>query len=1042
MADFDYNIVKNPEIFFENRLPAHSDHEFYTTEPARTGEMSDCKVLLNGIWRFSYSNTYTEAVKGFEKEDYSVDSWDRIKVPGHIQLAGYGVPQYCNTQYPWDGTEDIEPGEIPAKFNPTATYVRFFDLPEKMRGHEVHISFQGVESGFALWLNGTYIGYSEDSFTPSEFDLTPYLRDKDNRLAVQAFRFTSGSWCEDQDFFRFTGIFRDVFLIMLPKVHVDDMKVRTVLDSRYKNAVLKLDLHANSVASVKVQLLDDEDRVVAVETKECEPAMGSTKNKGADKSSGLTVGEEFADAKAWTKGTTASLKIPVNEPSHWSAEMPYLYTLKIEVFDGNSSRTETILEKVGFRRFEMIDNMMHLNGKRIVFKGVNRHEFSAESGRVLDPEITKLDLITMKQNNINAVRTCHYPDQTILYRLCDELGLYVIDETNLETHGVWDMVARGQKDLEFALPGNRPEWQMMILDRANSMYQRDKNHACILIWSCGNESFGGRDIYEMSRFFHRIDDARLVHYEGCARDRRFNETTDMESTMYATVDEIKAYLADHRERPYISCEFAHAMGNACGALLKYTQLTEEDPLYQGGFIWDYIDQSLTLTDRYGAAFQGYGGDFGDRPNDGSFCGNGICYPDRTPSPKMQEVKNDYSNIEITFEGDQVTIYNKNLFINTDIYRCVLTLSKNGEIIDEKIGQYTVKPLGKMTCELPLELPEDDGEYIVTVSFRTKNDTLWAKAGHEVAWGQNVIVKGNVSYTEESHDGSGMTVTRGALNVGIAGNSFRALFSTLHGGLVSYVYGGKEMVAAIPRPNFWRPMTENDIGNLLPFRAGQWKAASAYVSTKYEHGRNATDYVIKEEEDRVTIIFTYHLATKPAKDCLVTYIVTADGTIDTTLEMDASSDVGELPAFGMLFKMSADFDQLRWYGKGKDETYLDRDHAKIGIYANEVKDNVAKYLRPQECGNKMDVRWAEVTDSQGHGLQFICNNHQFSALPYSPDEMDSAQHPNELPPMLYTYIRIGEQMGVGGDDAWGALVHPEYLLDNSKPMSVHFKFKGL
>ena len=880
MSTFDYGIVKDPQIFQQNRLAAHSDHEYFrTTEAAETG-VSDFKYGLNGIWKFSYAKNYESAIKNFYENEYNCKVWDDIRVPSHIQTEGYGTPSYVNTQYPWDGREAVEPGEIPTIFNPVASYTKYFALPAEMADGPVYISFQGVESGFALWLNGQYVGYSEDSFTPSEFDLTPYVhRDGENKLSVMVFRFTGGSWCEDQDFFRFSGIFRDVYLYTTPQTHVRDLRIQTLLDDNYENANLVLTCKMTAAGKARVTLLDEDGAEVFVK----EAALG---------------------------GET-ELSFEVENPKKWSAEYPNLYDLRMEIQDEKGAFQEIITEKVGFRRFELIDHMMCLNGKRIIFRGVNRHEFSANNGRCIRNEDIITDLVTMKRNNINAIRTSHYPNRTYLYRMCDIYGIYLIDETNLETHGVWDSIGRGIHDVEYSVPGDRPEYLELILDRARSMFERDKNHPSILIWSCGNESFGGTDLLKMHDAFHEWDDTRLVHYEGCVWDPRYPETTDIYSTMYHTRDQIKEYLADHRDKPYINCEYTHAMGNSCGAMHYYTDLTHEEPLFQGGFIWDYIDQSMTMKDRYGVEFQAYGGDFGERPNDGSFSGNGIVYgKDRDPSPKMQEVKYNYQSIRIGFDGDMVVIKNDNLFTDLQDYQCVITLEKEGVEVERHFGSMEAEPLSENRMPLPFTLPKDENEYVLTVSFHLKEDTTWGKAGHEVAYGQTTIG----TYHPKVHAKKPMTVTRGWCNTGIRGEDFEVLFSNLQAGLVSYIYAGKEMIKLPPKPNFWRPMTENDTANLLPFRAGQWKLASIYGTPKYADGRRSTDYEVVEKEDTVEITYTFHLPTTPAKDATLRYTVHGDGAIDMKLHLDASADVGELPELSVLMTLDADYDNMMWYGR--------------------------------------------------------------------------------------------------------------------------------
>ena len=1014
MAKFNFDIVKNPEISRQNRIDAHSDHEFYSCEAAVKEGVSDFKYLLNGSWKFAYAKNYDLAAKDFWKMDFDCRSWDEIRVPAHIQMEGYGAPQYVNTQYPWDGHEMVLPGDIPSIFNPVGSYVRYFTLPANMKEGPVYISFQGVESGMALWLNGHYIGYSEDSFTPSEFDLTEYVdREGENKLAVMVFRFTAGSWCEDQDFFRFSGIFRDVYLYTVPAVHVRDLRIETLLDDMYRDGVLHLDIKLTAQGTVKAELLDG----VSVVTSEM---TSSVRN---------------------AEGYRISMGLRVTEPEKWSAEHPRLYEIRLTVCDTDGTVREIVTEQVGFRRFELKDGIMCLNGKRIVFHGVNRHEFSSESGRCIRDEDILKDIITMKQNNINAIRTSHYPNRTLLYRLCDRYGLYVIDETNLETHGIWDSIQKGLNPREFAVPGDRPEYLELILDRARSMFERDKNHPCILIWSCGNESYGGKNLFCMHEAFHAWDNTRLVHYEGITWDDRYPDTSDMKSTMYTPADEIRAYLQEHREKPYILCEYSHAMGNSCGALFKYTELMKEDPLFQGAFIWDYIDQSLTRRDRYGTEFQAYGGDFDDRPNDGSFSGNGIVYgKDRKPSPKMQEVKACYQHFDISFENKELVLVNRNLFTDADAYDCVISLEKEGKILNTWKGTVEVPALSQARVALPVEIPQEPGEYVVTASLVLREDTLWAKAGHEVAWGQMVTGEPSKRKIEERP----MRITHGWCNTGAAGDDFEVLFSdTLAGGLTSYKYAGRELLKRIPRPNFWRPMTENDNANLLPFRAGQWKLASMYVTHKTMDGRGATNYQVEDKDGVLVVTYTLHLPTRPAKDCELTYTVHGDGTVDVRLFMEESADVGELPEFSVLFTLDADYDRMEWYGLGPEETYADRNHAKLGVYQCKVSDNMAQYLVPSECGNKTGVRRAKITDAAGRGIELWGDDLSLSVLPHSPHEIDCAAHTNELPPVLYTYVRVGlAQMGVGGDDTWGAKTHPEFCIDNTKPLELTFSFRAV
>ena len=1012
MNVFDYQKVKDPRYFRDGRLDAHSDHLYYASAREAEEKVSGFTESLNGFWKFHYARNYGSAIPGFESADYDCRSWEDIRVPAHIQMEGYDVPQYANTQYPWEGHEEIAPGEIPEKFNPVASYVKYFEVPESMKGRRLFISFQGAESGLALWLNGHFVGYSEDTFTPSEFELTDYVQEGENKLAAQVFKWTSSSWCEDQDFYRFSGIYRDVYLYTVPDVHIRDLRIRAVPDETLTKGILEICTEAWGEGKAEICLTKD--------------------------------GQTFQGAFDLKDG---GITMEIENPVLWSAEDPQLYDLTIQVYDRAGKLQEYIPERVGFRRFEMKDRIMTLNGKRIVFKGVNRHEFSSVTGRHVSEEELIKDLKTMKQNNINAIRTCHYPDASLIYRLCDEYGLYMIDETNLESHGSWDTV-EASGDFSGVVPCDRPEWLDMMLDRANSMYQRDKNHPAILIWSCGNESFGGKDIFEMSQFFRREDPTRLVHYEGVFHDRRYNDTSDMESQMYTSVENIKKFLEKDRSKPFICCEYTHAMGNSCGAMHKYTDLTDTEPLYQGGFIWDYIDQTLYKKDRYGKEFQAYGGDFGERPTDYEFSANGIVHGgERNPSPKMQEVKFNYQNITAQVGADQVKVINKNLFLNTDCFDCVVTVEREGKVIRRAKLETAVAPLSEETYSLPVAKETKAGEYVVTVSFLLKEDTVWASKGHEVAFGQYVYeVQG-----EPKKCGKKIEVTRSAHNIGLRGESFEVIFSGLNGGLASYKYGGKEMIEAIPKPNFWRAPTDNDNGNFMAARYGQWKIASLYATHKdYRENTYARilEPELETEDNKAKVTFTYILPTTPNAQCRLSYEVDGDGRVKTTLSYDPVKELGDMPEFGVMFKFSADYDHLEWYGLGPAETYADRcKGARLGVYRNLVKDNMAAYIVPQECGAKTGVRYAKVTDRKGRGMLFEmdpnCGPMMFSALPYTPHELENARHPYELPEVHYTVVRAAlGQMGVGGDDSWGSPTHPEYLLKTDKKMEFSFSFKGI
>ncbi len=1004
---WDRKWLTDPTVFHVNTMKPHSDHPYYRSyEELQKGE-SSFYFSLNGTWQFSYASRPEEVIEGFEKPETDVTKWAQIQVPGHMQLQGYDVPHYVNTQYPWDGHEALKPGEIPTAFNPVGSYVKLFECPKNMKEGPVYISFQGVESAFALWVNGTFIGYSEDSFTPSAFDITKALVAGTNKLAVQVYKWSSGSWLEDQDFWRFSGIFREVYLYTVPERHIEDLFIKTKLEKGLKRGRLEINMkHSLKKGDVCRFILKDHEETLVFE-------------------------------KEWTQQEDHKeylTSLPMEEPRLWSSEDPYLYSLYLEVRSGTGALEEVILQKVGFRKFELKDARMYINEKPIVFKGVNRHEFSHKYGRAITKEEMLWDIKTMKQHNINAVRTSHYPNQTYFYELCDTYGLYVIDETNLETHGTWQKQGKVLPDQQ-TIPNDHIEWEANVLARAEALFERDKNHPSILIWSCGNEAYGGSNIYKMSQFFHQKDETRLVQYEGIFHDRRYQATSDVESQMYPSVEDIKAFLQEHRDKPFICCEYAHAMGNSTGALYKYTELTEEEPLYQGGFIWDFIDQALEKKDLWGKEYLAYGGDYGDYPTDYNFCTNGIVYANRQLSPKISEVKYCYQNVKIELNETMIKIKNHHRFINTDAYICQLTLEKEGQCLKQLQKVISVPPMEEVTVPHEMLLGESQrGELVLTASLQLKKATLWAEKGHEVAFEQYIIEEKEVIPTPAQK--GKLQCIASDYNIGVKGEDFHALFSRGKGSLISYKYKGKERLAQEVKPNFWRAPTDNDRGNLMSHRHGQWKLASLYQKVIREE--------LEEQEEQIVISFVIELATHPISEVKVTYTIKGEGTIQVALDYKGDSQLPAMPEFGMLLKMSATYNQLEWYGKGPEETYVDRQKgSKLGVYHTKVEEQLTPYVVPQECGNHVGVRYAKVTDKEGDGLCFSGQQLSFSALPYTPHEIESAEHLYELPPIYYTVIRVAkEQMGVGGDNSWGALTHPEFILPTGEALHFEFSLKGI
>ena len=985
-------------VFAVNRLPAHSDHKYYKTmEEARDARPMAMRYDLNGDWKFHYSVNPNNRPERFYQQDFDCSNWGNITVPGHIQLQGYGKPQYVNTMYPWDGHHEIRPPEIPMENNPVGSYVKIFQVPVTMKNKPVSISFQGVESAFYVWLNGEFVGYSEDSFTPAEFELTPFLIEGENKLAVEVYQRSTGGWLEDQDFWRFSGIFREVYLYTVPEIHVEDVFIRTELNATFSKGILTADLNFQSAQPARIvgELYDAKDSLVAA-----------------------------------IEGETISIEVDM--PKLWSAETPYLYKLYIQVYNEAGQLVEVVPQKIGFRKFELVDKIMRLNGERIVFKGVNRHEFNCRHGRAITKEDMLWDIKTLKQHNINAVRTSHYPNQSYWYELCDEYGIYVIDEMNLETHGSWQKM--GSVEPSWNIPGNKPEWQNIVMDRAVSMVERDKNHPSILIWSCGNESYAGEVILNVSRYFKSVDPSRLVHYEGVFHNRDYNETSDMESRMYAKPADIEKYLLENPEKPYISCEYMHAMGNSLGGMDKYTDLERKYPMYQGGFIWDYIDQSLIKTDRYGKEFLAYGGDFEDRPTDYGFCTNGIVYANREFSPKMQEVKYLYQNLKLTPDRNGVTIKNDNLFTDTSDYVLEYILFFEGKELYRNELDIVVAPLSEGRVEFDWPAAVDvasAGEYCIDVSFRLKETEIWADAGYEIAFGQFVFQAEGEEVL--GHPSGDLQVAHGDVNIGVHGKDFSILFSKQAGTLISLNYAGREMISLPPAPLFWRATTDNDRGFSQSYHSGVWFAASL--------ARKCAAMEVEEDKGFVTIVYTYKFSISDEVKVKVAYTVYPDGSLRVKSNYYGAKKLPQIPTFALSFKVPSDYDQLEWYAMGPEENYLDRSSgARLGLFKNQVSKNLSGYVMPQESGNRTGVRRVSLTNHDGQGIRIssVKEPLECNFSPYTAFELENAQHHFELPNIHYTVVTVaGRQMGVGGDDSWGAPVHEEYLIDADQDMEFEF-----
>lgn len=997
-------MLTDPECFEDCRLAPRSDHRWYETEEeAKKQGPMELRHSLNGIWKFCYAPNPASAPEGFENTEFPCLGWQEIQVPGQMELQGFGVPQYTDTSYPWDGVEQVKPHEVPLEKNPTGCYVRYFELPGHFCGKRIQLHFEGVETAFFCWLNGRYIGYSEDSYTPAVFDVTDAVVPGTNKLAVEVFRFSTGSWLEDQDFWRMGGIIREVALSALPKVHMQDIDAAVDLTENYTKGTLACKVKTSAAANaganrISWRLLDADEREVAA---------------GA----ACLAGDEQKSPE--TSETVWAFEAEVPQVITWNASRPYLYQLVLAAKDEAGCVVEAAAQQIGFRKVEIKDAVLYMNGKRMIINGVNRHEFSGRKGRAIGEEEMEWDIRFLKQNNFNAVRTSHYPNQSRWYELCDRYGIYVMDETNLETHGTWHL-----QKFDYTLPGDFPKWKKACLSRAEAMLERDKNHPCIFSWSVGNESWSGQTLYDMSMYFRERDASRPVHYENVCHDRKWGGTTDFESRMYATPAMAEEYLRGNPEKPYILCEYSHAMGNSCGNLKEYTDLVEKYPSYCGGFIWDYIDQALYHKNMFGEEVLAYGGDFGDRPTDYNFCTNGLVYADRKPSPKVQEVKYLYQPYRLYPEEGQIRIESRQFLEDDTAYLLKWSVEREGKTV--RFGQMPVeiKAGDQMSVPCDLSVPED-GEFVLTAALVLREETAWAPAGWEMCFGQSVIRKSANRAAEEAPEegGEGIRILDGDTTYSVEGEDFLIQYQKKSGKLTSLKIGGKELIydpQNTIQPNFWRAPTDNDEGNGMKVRCGFWKTASLYPDIR--------DVKCVKEGNRAVILASHHLGEEAV--CTLKHTIHADGTIEVEEELTCGRELPEMPCFGLAWKLPAAFSELTWYGKGPEETYADRaSGGKIGRYTTTPKEEIPGYVIPQECANHVETRWLTLTDADGTGIRVEGDvPFEFSALPYTCHELEAARHWYELPRPYATVLRLNQcQTGVGGDNSWGAWAHEEYIV---------------
>ncbi len=1010
----------NPEIFELNRREASTtSFPFESIEQAKEIDFLESPFVrtLNGDWKFKWVKNPEERELNFYQKDYNIEKWDTISVPSHWQFEGYDYPQYTNTTYPWVEHENIKPPFAPTNYNPVGQYIRTFDLNSEWADSPLLLHFAGVEAVFYVWINGDFVGYSEDTFTASEFDISPYVQEGENKLAIEVYRWGDASWLEDQDFWRLSGIFRDVVLYCTPDIHVKDFKVQTLLDDVYRDAKLIVNVETENLFNV------DFIGKVAIEL--------HTEN-----------GEVVLTDERKVTETISFLELSqtIKNPEKWSAEAPNLYTLFIILKNEDGAILEVQRTNVGFRSFELKDGLMKINGERIVFKGVNRHEWDADRGRAVTNEDMEKDIKLMKQFNINAVRTSHYPNHPYWYELCDRYGLYVIDEMNLETHGTWEY---GQKELnEYNVPGSNPIWTENVLDRAKSMYERDKNHPSIVISSLGNESFGGDNFLELYNYFKKTDPSRLVHYEGVFHYRKSEAASDIESTMYIPPKDVEKYAlnATKESKPYIICEFAHAMGNSLGNFYQYTELFDKYPILQGGFIWDWKDQAITRASKNGKIYLAYGGDFGESPHDGNFSGDGVVFADGQVSPKLYEVKKTYQNVEFKMLDSKkgiVEIFNKNLFDNLSDYTLNWIIEKNGKTIDEgTFRTIEVTPLNKEIVKLPLKeynktSIEDD--IYLTISLRTKKDTLWAESGYEIAFEQMPLLTKTVSNKINHLVRWEVEDEESAFYVSTNGYSYG--FDKETGLLSSLKQNGYEFLSAPMEPNFWRASTDNDQGSEFDKTSRIWRDTNKY--------RKLEAFEVIELQQSIKVETTFIYPELKGLKLILVFLFEEHGEVEVLYSLIPHKPLPDIPEIGLRLGLNKPFKQLKWLGKGPFETYIDRQSgAKIGIYESTVEKQFIPYLRPQEHGNHIGTKWLEIVNEENQGLKVKGHStFEFNASEYTFEELEEVDYAYKLGASNKTVLRINlVQTGVGGDDSWSQEIHPEFRLPGTHPYMFAFSFK--
>jgi beta-galactosidase len=1012
------NELENPKVLSINKEIPHCSFTPYSSRETAVQDnktKSPWLISLDGIWKFNYAKGYSSRLKDFYLKDLDVSGWKDIEVPSNMEMNGYGYPIYVNMQYEWaPGYKQICPF-VDMENNSFGYYRRDFDIPQNWDGREIFIHFGAIKSAGYVWINGMKVGLSKDGKTPAEFDITAYVKPGKNTVSVEVIRWTDGSYLECQDFWRMSGMNREVYIYSQPKIRIRDFFVKALLDDKYKNGVfsLEVELTNHTIASanytIEYEVIDNE---------------GKTVLNGSN--------------KAIIGSSNVLFKFEGNVPDvkQWSAEIPNLYTLLITVKDEKGNITECTSTKIGFRIIEIKNGLLLVNGKRILFKGVNMHEFSQFKGQVIDENIMMQDIVQMKKHNINAVRTSHYPQPELWYKLCDKYGIYLIAEANVESHGMGYSLDKGRS------LSNNPDWLDAIVFRTKNCVERDKNHPSVIFWSLGNEAGNGYNFYHSYLWVKNRDNTRPVQYERAGLEWN----TDIYCPMYDPIWDIEKYAQKYNDRPLILCEYMHAMGNSEGNFKDYWDIIEKYPNLQGGFIWDWVDQGIFQKDKNNKPYWAFGGDFGpkDVPSDGNFLINGVVFPDRSGKPHGLEVKKCYQNIGFIpadLKTGKIEIFNKFRFLNLNKYEISWEIQENGKTIKKgNLGKLDIEPEQKKVITIDLSGIKANAvaEYFLNFSVKIIETDPILPIGWEIAKEQLRLFS---EAKKEIYNYTGLPeiLVKEGDNIELTNqkNSFSLVINKKSGIITSYKYGGKEMIhnAKGPRPAFWRAATDNDYGWRMPKKCASWRGATdtALVAKSLK--------MIKNKDKSVSIAVGYDYASV-SSTWKTTYTIYGNGMIKVQNEFITTDEkLPVIPRIGIKLQLPFSFELLEYYGRGPMENYCDRKScAFVGRFVQTIKEQYTAYVRPQDNGHKTDARWLAVYSKKGNGLLIVADSLiEFTALNNTMEDFDAGldknvnlKHINDINPQNLVELHIDyKEMGVGGDDSWGSTPHKPYMIYPSK-----------